>query len=309
MTKIFDIITRVKKSIFKSKDAPTSNDIPEHQETFLRRAYEWLAATGIVLSSILGIYSVIIVVGFILFSIGRLFDKLLFPAMGKIAAFCMAVVVGFYSNICQPYLSSGIVVYEIDCDGKTGDVLGKQEFISNFEGQFVVVRHEDGTGYKLDNCLVMDKKNWTCSHSSETFSAKNGKIVSIDTQGHRNTYYMPAYRYIFSNGNLCANQQKPPLKKSGFNPVRHQAEEFFLQGKDTLKSGKINESIQLFHEAIKTDATFGGPHRNLGIAFAKLGDAEAAIKHYRIYLNLSPDAYDAQQVKAIIKAYEENKRP
>ena len=125
------------KNRFSNQGCSTSNDIPEHQETFLRRAYEWLAAAGIVLSSILGIYSVIIVVGFILFSIGRLFDKLLFPAMGKIAAFCMAVVVGFTAisaNICRQVL----LFYEIDCDGKTGDVLGKQEFISNFEGNLLL---------------------------------------------------------------------------------------------------------------------------------------------------------------------------
>ena len=94
---------------------------------------------------------------------------------------------------------------------------------------------------------------------------------------------------------MRTNKTTLEKKKAGSILFAIKPKSFSCKEKILLKSGKINESIQLFHEAIKTDATFRGPHRNLGIAFAKLGDAEAAIKHYRIYLNLSPDAYDAQQ--------------
>jgi|GEM_PF-2676047 len=88
--------------------------------------------------------------------------------------------------------------------------------------------------------------------------------------------------------------------------IRQQAESHFNKGKDALKEGKLQDAIMLFRESVRTDPTFASPHRHLGIAFAKLGDGQSALEHYRMYLNLAPHAVDANQVKSIIRAYEDN---
>jgi len=95
---------------------------------------------------------------------------------------------------------------------------------------------------------------------------------------------------------------QPPPPTQG--TPREQAKKLYEQGTKSLSQNRLKESIEYFLEATRTDPKFARPHRDLGIAHARAGNGDAAVEHYRLYLQLFPSAPDAESVKKIISDYE-----
>lgn len=68
---------------------------------------------------------------------------------------------------------------------------------------------------------------------------------------------------------------------------------------------KYPQALEEFRLALELDATFALAHRGMGVTYAKQGKAELAIKEYKTYLKLAPDAKDASQVQKVIKEFEQ----
>ena len=93
-------------------------------------------------------------------------------------------------------------------------------------------------------------------------------------------------------------------KSSDQTPARAEALEHYSKGNKLYLQKKLPAAEDEFKKAVELDATFGLAHRGLGVAYASEGKGELAIKEYKAYLKISPDAKDARQVEALVKNFE-----
>ncbi len=65
---------------------------------------------------------------------------------------------------------------------------------------------------------------------------------------------------------------------------------------------KFDKAIELYRKALKIDPSFPNAHRNLGVVFAyDLHDSKQAIPEFQKYLELMPNAPDADAIKQTMK--------
>lgn len=65
--------------------------------------------------------------------------------------------------------------------------------------------------------------------------------------------------------------------------------------------GRFDRAVEEYKKAISINPRHVNAHRNLGVVLAfDLGQKEQAIKELEEYLRLSPDAFDAQQIRQMI---------
>ena len=78
------------------------------------------------------------------------------------------------------------------------------------------------------------------------------------------------------------------------------SESAFDKGKAAYDAGNYKEAAAAFSEAYehkpKPDLLY-----NIGASYQKAGDTKQAIKHYQLYLNMHPDAKDAERVRGHIQ--------
>ena len=86
--------------------------------------------------------------------------------------------------------------------------------------------------------------------------------------------------------------------------ARTDALDHYSKGNELYRHKNLPAAVDEFKKAVELDATFGLAHRGLGVAYASQSKGELAIKEYKAYLKLSPDAKDAKQVEALIKNFE-----
>ncbi len=108
---------------------------------------------------------------------------------------------------------------------------------------------------------------------------------------------------------LAASQpDTPPAPHSVADDARAmqraQALDHYNKGSKLYRDKKLPAAVEEFKKAIDADATFGLAHRGLGVAYASQSKAELAIKEYKAYLKVSPDAKDAKQVEQLVKNFE-----
>lgn len=84
-------------------------------------------------------------------------------------------------------------------------------------------------------------------------------------------------------------------KKSG------NAAELYKKGKMAMINGKFNEALKLYQDCLKANPGFASAHKQLGIIYGSRGNKAAALKHYKTYLRLRPNAKDADAVKLVIR--------
>ncbi|MEO0813830.1 MAG: hypothetical protein AAFY60_13265, partial [Myxococcota bacterium] len=71
---------------------------------------------------------------------------------------------------------------------------------------------------------------------------------------------------------------------------------------------KLEAAIDKVHESLTLDPAFGKSHRLLGVVYAEMKQNEAAVQHYKRYLQLEPEAADAKDVQQIVDDYEKAQR-
>lgn len=67
------------------------------------------------------------------------------------------------------------------------------------------------------------------------------------------------------------------------------AGQYYQQGMNLLKQGRLEESIEYFELAIKRNPNFAPAHNNIGIALARSGHLDRAIQHFKEAIRLQPD--------------------
>jgi tetratricopeptide (TPR) repeat protein len=88
-------------------------------------------------------------------------------------------------------------------------------------------------------------------------------------------------------------------KEYSFNPL--QAETELKVGAYYMKKGKFRAAAQRFREATLWNPTLGEAFERLGAAEEKAHEKKAAREAYAKYLEVSPDAKDAEDVRRRMK--------
>ena len=78
------------------------------------------------------------------------------------------------------------------------------------------------------------------------------------------------------------------------------AKEHYLAGNKLVMGRQFAQAVKEYREAIKLNPRLASAYRGLGVAYASLGNRDQAIKNYKKYLELAPNAPDAAQVRQII---------
>ena len=71
-----------------------------------------------------------------------------------------------------------------------------------------------------------------------------------------------------------------------------------------LMFNRTQQAISELDACLRIDERFADCHRLLGSTWAEQRDSARAVKHYRRYLQLAPNARDASQIRAWIESYE-----
>ena len=85
---------------------------------------------------------------------------------------------------------------------------------------------------------------------------------------------------------------------------RAQAEEAYNVGATFLNAGQFSRAIDTFTHCVSLDKNFALCYRALGIAYAKSGNGPKAVKYYKMYLKIDPNAYDAAAVRQLLQQHE-----
>jgi serine/threonine protein kinase len=75
----------------------------------------------------------------------------------------------------------------------------------------------------------------------------------------------------------------------------------YLRGEAALKLGEHRAAVSALQEAVELDDTDARAHRRLADAFLTGGDIERAREHYRRFLELEPNAPDAENVRRALE--------
>jgi tetratricopeptide (TPR) repeat protein len=92
---------------------------------------------------------------------------------------------------------------------------------------------------------------------------------------------------------------EPPSAGATETP-QEKAKQFYLEGRTEARKGNDQGALKKFEDAIRT-APYAPAHKQLGILYAKRGEAERAMDHYKKYLKMSPNADDADAVRLAIE--------
>ncbi|MGC9043872.1 MAG: tetratricopeptide repeat protein, partial [Myxococcota bacterium] len=85
--------------------------------------------------------------------------------------------------------------------------------------------------------------------------------------------------------------------------AKKSALEHYKKGNQYFMESKYEQARDEYAMAIAADPGFGLAYRGLGTTYAKLGQPDLAVKNYEKYIEVMPNASDAEQVKNIIKQY------
>ena len=102
-------------------------------------------------------------------------------------------------------------------------------------------------------------------------------------------------------------EQQPPEedeslkpKEYGFNPL--EAERDLRIGNFYFKKGNYTAAASRFREATKWNPSYADAYLRLGESEEKMKDKQAAREAYEKYLELAPDAKDAEAIRKKIRA-------
>ena len=89
------------------------------------------------------------------------------------------------------------------------------------------------------------------------------------------------------------NNPEIAVKRAGTFGYRHSAEAQYNLGLASVLTGKTEDAITHFEQALRIEPDYAEAHDSLGIALARTGKIEEAIAHYEQALRIKPDYADA----------------
>jgi len=90
----------------------------------------------------------------------------------------------------------------------------------------------------------------------------------------------------------------PPAPPEVNNDVA--AREHYSNGNRLAKQGAKLEAIEELNRALALIPNFPQPYRSLGVIYASMGQREEAAQNYRRYVELAPNAPDAEQIRKML---------
>ncbi|MBN1960014.1 MAG: tetratricopeptide repeat protein [Deltaproteobacteria bacterium] len=102
---------------------------------------------------------------------------------------------------------------------------------------------------------------------------------------------------------LAAKERRPQVVET----TKDKALAFFAAGQHAYEKNDLSLAVEKFKSAIAILPNFSKAHRALAIAYAKQNKAADAVRHYRKYLDLNPNAPEAAAVRKIIADYQKAK--
>ena len=106
---------------------------------------------------------------------------------------------------------------------------------------------------------------------------------------------------------VAKNEVAKPEEATPVKPPSEEAKSALAEGMAAYELENYPKAAELFTLALTDKNHASDAHRNLGITFARMNQYEKAVKHYRAYLKLSPDAPDAASVRKILSDYQQAK--
>jgi hypothetical protein len=80
--------------------------------------------------------------------------------------------------------------------------------------------------------------------------------------------------------------------------------EHYRRGNQLVLAQKYEAALDEYRKALAIDPTFAVAHRGIGVTYASMRRPQKALTAYKRYLELAPNAVDAQQVRKIIRGFE-----
>ncbi len=90
--------------------------------------------------------------------------------------------------------------------------------------------------------------------------------------------------------------------------TRTRARELWAEANTLYEAKQFSDAIARVTESLELDPRFGKSHRLLGVVYAEMKRNDDAVRHYKQYLELEPQAKDAKEVQEIIDDYEAAER-
>lgn len=104
-------------------------------------------------------------------------------------------------------------------------------------------------------------------------------------------------------GGLVGAAVAPEPERKPATP-RARAEQRFAEGNRFYEKGRFDDALGSYRGAIALDRTFAPAYRAKAAALAKQKRHEEAAQAYRAYLDIAPDAVDAEAVREVLARYE-----
>jgi pSer/pThr/pTyr-binding forkhead associated (FHA) protein len=90
-------------------------------------------------------------------------------------------------------------------------------------------------------------------------------------------------------------------KKSGSSQQAARAAQYEIEGRKALLAGDLGKAERFLKLCLNAVETYAPCHRQLGVLYASKEDTRAAIQHYKRYIELDPNAVDAERVRQLIQ--------
>ena len=93
---------------------------------------------------------------------------------------------------------------------------------------------------------------------------------------------------------------KPKRRSTEIRRARRAAIKHYRRARKALAAGRNSSARKSFRRCIKADGAYAECHRGLGLAYRRLKQLDRAQEHYRRYLELRPNAKDADKIRRLL---------
>ena len=178
-------------------------------------------------------------------------------------------------------------------DWDAADVLAAE--IATLDGErpeLVQIQAEIRQGRVADEAAAQTKAAQAASQKARTKPKRTAPKPAVRT---------PASKPAPTKAVVTPKPAPEPPPVPAANP-----QELYNQGALALKDGQYDKAVEFFRRCVQVNKMNGKCYRAMGIVYARKGDPAKAARYYRKYLQVSPNASDADQVRQLLKQYEGN---
>jgi regulator of sirC expression with transglutaminase-like and TPR domain len=173
--------------------------------------------------------------------------------------------------------------------------------------QLLLSGHLEEAQRELETCVRLDPNAASCHrHLGVIFAQRDDLTRSIH---HYKVYVTldpyaadaPKVRKIIADS-TGEKLPEPPPRELGIvdEKIKTLAREVGEEGEASLGRGNVDRAKTLLLACIELNPASALCHRSLGVLYARADNSKLALEHYRRYVQLAPDAPDADRVRRMI---------